>query len=139
MTSDNEGNPASFPGSASADRVAPIAGLSSDLATFQTGIGQLQGMLAAYGGDARSLQAAFLQVQQHYQESLSPALLADAYGDRYQPWHTEISRSLRLLGMDVAFLQTALRSPTAQKRRSQMQQRLQALLTLCAGLAEHLP
>jgi hypothetical protein len=107
------------------------ADLPSALTDFVAGLTALQTQLTCSNPDGRSLSALFLMVQQHYQQGLSPALQEASH---HQPIHTEINRSLRLLGMDVAFLQSAQRSLTAQKHQAQMQQRLADLLILCQGL-----
>jgi signal recognition particle subunit SEC65 len=44
------------------------------------------------------------------------------------PFQTEMNRALRLLGIDVTFLQSAQNPMTVQKRQAQMRQRLRQLL-----------
>ncbi|RZM78605.1 heterocyst frequency control protein PatD [Leptolyngbya iicbica] len=84
--------------------------------------------------DGRSLQQQFLQAQQLYQTQLLPTLMATPSAERLLSYQTEINRALRLLGMDVAFLQSAKNSLTLQKRQAQMQKQLQTLLEFCQGL-----
>ncbi|MEM6715675.1 MAG: heterocyst frequency control protein PatD [Cyanobacteria bacterium P01_D01_bin.6] len=84
--------------------------------------------------DGRSLQQEFLQAQQLYQTQLLPTLVDSPTAERFLAYQTEINRALRLLGMDVAFLQSAKNALTLQKRQAQMQQRLKTLLEFCQGL-----
>ena len=84
--------------------------------------------------DGRSLQQQFLQAQQLYQTQLMPILVNSAAAEGFMAYQTEINRALRLLGLDVAFLQSAKNPLTIQKRQAQMQQRLKTLLEFCQGL-----
>ncbi|MEL7314302.1 MAG: heterocyst frequency control protein PatD [Cyanobacteria bacterium J06559_3] len=88
--------------------------------------------------DGRSLQQDFLTAQQLYHQQLLPTLMASPKATALMTYQTEINRALRLLGMDVSFLQTAKNPMTVQKRQAQMQQRLQTLLEFSRGLAERL-
>ncbi|MGF1522526.1 MAG: heterocyst frequency control protein PatD [Leptolyngbyaceae cyanobacterium] len=88
--------------------------------------------------DRRSLQQDFLTAQQLYQQQLLPTLMASPTATALMTYQTEINRALRLLGMDVSFLQTAKNPMTVQKRQAQMQQRLQTLLEFSRGLAAQL-
>ena len=88
--------------------------------------------------EGRSLQQDFLTAQQLYQQQLMPTLMASPAAASLMTYQTEINRALRLLGMDVSFLQTAKNPMTVQKRQAQMQQRLQTLLAFSRGLAEQL-
>jgi hypothetical protein len=100
-------------------------------------IEQLTGLQTSAQGapvDGRSLQQEFLQAQQLYQTQLLPALMDTPTAERFQSYQTEINRALRLLGMDVAFLQSAKNAMTIQKRQAQMQQQLKTLLEFCQGL-----
>lgn len=101
----------------------------------------LEGLKSSAGRanvDARSLQQDFLTAQQLYQQQLLPTLMASPAAASLMTYQTEINRALRLLGMDVSFLQTAKNPMTVQKRQAQMQQRLQTLLEFSRGLAEQL-
>jgi hypothetical protein len=78
--------------------------------------------------DAPQLQAQFLAAQQHFQHQVLP--LGDAY-PMGQPALTEMNRTLRLLAMDVAFLQAARQPITAQQRQRQIGEKLEQLLGFC--------
>lgn len=95
--------------------------------------------LYARGGqaqmDGRSLQQVFLEAQQLYQQQLLPTLSSTPIAAT-QSYQTEINRALRLLGMDVSFLQAARDPMTAQKRQAQLRQRVQTLLDFSRALGE---
>ncbi|MEM0981528.1 MAG: heterocyst frequency control protein PatD [Cyanobacteria bacterium P01_H01_bin.58] len=88
--------------------------------------------------DGRSLQAQFLQAQQLYQQGVLPTLRALPSETATLSYQTEINRALRLLGMDVTFLQAAKNTLTVQKRQQQMQQRLNTLLAFSHELRQQL-
>ncbi|WP_204140686.1 heterocyst frequency control protein PatD [Halomicronema sp. CCY15110] len=104
------------------------------LAQFVEQLIGLQNSAQAAQVNGRSLQQQFLQAQQLYQTQLLPTLMASPTAEKFMSYQTEINRALRLLGMDVAFLQSAKNSVTLQKRQAQMQQQLQTLLAFCQGL-----
>lgn len=85
------------------------------------------------------LQSAFLEVQQFFQlhivslEFEEKDTLAESHIQSYQ---TEINKQLRLLGMDVMFLQAARQSATAQQRQAQMGDRLDLVIRYCQTLLE---
>jgi hypothetical protein len=105
--------------------------------TFQQALAQLQSFVSQNNVDGTTLQAEFLEVQQFFQlqiislelDSLNP--VEAAYVQSIQ---TEINKQLRLLGMDVMFLQAARQSVTAQKRQVQMRDRLTQLMQYCEAL-----
>lgn len=88
--------------------------------------------------DGRSLQQQFLQAQQLYQQRVLPTLTALPSEAATLSYQTEISRTLRLLGIDVTFLQAAKNTLTIQKRQQQMQQRLTTLLAFIRELRQQL-
>lgn len=95
--------------------------------------------------EGRSLQAAFLELQQFFQQHLQPQLQAiDLDGSTnktvnlIQSVHTEINKQLRLLGTDVMFFQAARQPMKRQQRQSQMRDRLQTLQTYCDGILAEL-
>ncbi|MGF1459379.1 MAG: heterocyst frequency control protein PatD [Leptolyngbyaceae cyanobacterium] len=104
------------------------------LSTFIQQLTTLQSSTCQANLDSTALQEQFLSVQQLYQQQLLPTLLASTSAEGLVTYQTEISRALRLLGMDVAFLQSARNTLTIQKRQTQMQQRLKSLLEFCQGL-----
>ncbi|HEY9888107.1 MAG TPA: heterocyst frequency control protein PatD [Candidatus Obscuribacterales bacterium] len=84
--------------------------------------------------DGRSLQAAFLTAQQLFQQQLLPTLAMTTTPDVLVTYQTEINRALRLLGIDVSFLQAAHNPTTRHQRQAQMRQRLDTLLDFSRGL-----
>ena len=83
--------------------------------------------------------AQFLQVQQFFQQQVGPLELAEldgAIAPRVQAVRTEMQKELRLLAMDVMFLQAARQSVTQQQRQEQLGDRLEKLLGYCQVLLE---
>ena len=108
------------------------------LNTFITLLEGLKNTVSQANIEARSLQQDFLEAQQLYQQQLLPTLMASPAATALMTYQTEINRALRLLGIDVSFLQTAKNPMTIQKRQAQMRQRVQTLLDFSRGLAEQL-
>ncbi len=116
--------------------------LSLALTLLDELIAVLEGLMQAVERsqvDGRSLQQQFLQAQQLYQQSLLPTLADVPAASALTPYQTEMNRALRLLGMDVTFLQAAQKSLTVQQRQAQMQQRLTDLLAFARQLRQQLP
>lgn len=108
------------------------------LTTFINLLMTLQNTAQGANLDERSLQQQFLQAQQFYQTQLLPTLMASPSAEGLISYQTEINRALRLLGLDVSFLQSAKSSVTVQKRQAQMLERLKTLLEFCRGLQDAL-
>lgn len=108
------------------------------LAAFIASLNRLQTSTTQANVDGRSLQQAFLATQQLYQQQLLPTLMESPAAASLVTYQTEINRALRLLGMDVTFLQSAKNPLTQQKRQAQMQQRLKTLLEFSQGLQAEL-
>lgn len=106
---------------------------------FWQALQRLTAIATQQNPDAQTLQEQFLAVQQFFQVQLvSLALegLNPAQAAQVQSYQTEINKQLRLLGMDVMFLQAARRSATAQQRQAQMQERIGLLGKYCDALLE---
>jgi len=108
------------------------------LQSFIENLKVLQTSAATANVDGRSLQQQFLETQQLYHQQLLPTLVESPAAASLITYQTEINRALRLLGMDVTFLQSAKNPVTQQKRQAQMQQRLQTLLEFSQGLQAEL-
>jgi hypothetical protein len=108
------------------------------LAAFIEALQGLQEQATQSNIDGRSLQQQFLVAQQLYQQQLLPSLVETPAAATLVTYQTEINRALRLLGMDVTFLQSAQNPMTQQKRQAQMQQRLKTLLEFSEGLQAEL-
>lgn len=105
--------------------------------TFERALQRLKGETTRPHPDCTTLQSDFLDVQQLFQlriSSLNLEVLDPAIAARLQSVHTEIHKQLRLLGMDVAFLQAARQSITTQQRQAQMRDRLHIILQFCNGI-----
>jgi hypothetical protein len=75
-------------------------------------------------------------MQQIFQQQV--LTLSQDSADHLQPLFTEMNRVLRLLGMDVAFLQTARQPQTRHQRQHQMLTKLTQLTAFAASLQQHL-
>lgn len=83
-----------------------------------------------------TIQPAFQAVQQAFQDILNLGLdgLDPAQAANAQSYYTEINKQLRLLSMDVMFLQASRQTATSQQRQQQMSDRLERLLSYCEAL-----
>ncbi|MBW4484792.1 MAG: heterocyst frequency control protein PatD [Tildeniella torsiva UHER 1998/13D] len=106
--------------------------MKNALETLRSHLQTLVDLAQTANPDGHALQAQFLLAQQHFQHQMLP--LGDDLPSA-QPVLTEINRTLRLLAMDVAFLQAARQSTTAQQRQRQMVEKLGQLLNFCEALA----
>ncbi|MEA5450892.1 heterocyst frequency control protein PatD [Leptolyngbya sp. CCNP1308] len=103
------------------------------LETLRSHLQTLMALAQSANPDGGALQAQFLLTQQHFQHQMLP--LGDDLPSA-QPVLTEMNRTLRLLAMDVAFLQAARQSTTAQQRQRQMVEKLGQLLSFCEAMAQ---
>lgn len=86
----------------------------------------------AFNGSA--LQQSFQATQQHFQQQiLLPSMNLDL-PPLVRSAQTEINRILRLLSLDVAFLQSARQPETQSQRLQQVGDRLTRLQEFCDGL-----
>lgn len=84
--------------------------------------------------DAIRLHQSFLEAQQFFQQqivSLDAGDLEAGDESRVRSYQTEISKQLRLLGMDVKFLQAARQEETVKARQIQLLERLKMLQGYC--------
>jgi hypothetical protein len=104
---------------------------------FQSDLTVLETMISQGNPDEHQIYQDFLRIQQIFQLQIVPAVSdqeAATGSGQGQPILTEMNRTLRLLGMDVAFLQTARQAVTRQQRQRQMGDRLRQLQQFCQGL-----
>ena len=107
--------------------------MQNALETLRSHLQALVGLAQSANPNGRVLQAEFLLAQQQFQHQLLPL------GEDLpiaQPVLTEMNRTLRLLAMDVAFLQTARQSTTTQQRQQLLLEKLGQLLTFCQALEQ---
>jgi hypothetical protein len=104
---------------------------------FQNALRQLKITVTRSNPDLASLHADFLEVQQMFQlrimdtdlDQIDPAVVSQV-----QSYQTEINKQMRLLGMDVMFLQAARQPTTTQQRQAQMGDRIDTLIRYCDAL-----
>lgn len=103
---------------------------------LQQRFGQLQALVTQSHPDTGALKAEFLTVQQFFQLQILSLEHPneEPVASRIQSLHTEINKQLRLLGVDVSFLQAARQPTTQQQRQAQMRDRLTILMGYCEGL-----
>ncbi|NJN85474.1 MAG: heterocyst frequency control protein PatD [Leptolyngbyaceae cyanobacterium SL_7_1] len=106
---------------------------------FHRALKTLQTIATQANLNGTSLQTAFLEVQQLFQLHIASADLAPldpAIATKLQSLLVEINKQLRLIGVDIMFLQAARQPPTAQKRQKQLSDRLQLLSSYCTAIRE---
>ncbi|MBM0742036.1 heterocyst frequency control protein PatD [Phormidium sp. CLA17] len=89
--------------------------------------------------DVASLKASVADLQVFFKthiRMLNSDELDAALAHQVQSFNVEIDKQLRLLSMDVMFLQAAKQASTADQRLNQMRDRLTLLLRYCDGLLE---
>ncbi len=95
--------------------------------------------IAQGGCNCAQLKAALMHLQTLFQtqtQSLELDDLDPSLAHQVQSFNVEIDKQLRLLGMDVMFLQAAKQVATREQRLNQMGDRLTLLLRYCNGLLE---
>ena len=105
---------------------------------FKQALEQLQQTADSTHLDALRLLSGCQTVQQFFQQqvvSLDGDLDPDSEA-RVRSYQTEMSKQLRLLGMDVIFLQAARQPETASCRQQQMSDRLKTLIGYCDALLQ---
>ena len=83
------------------------------------------------------LRSALTELQKEFQGeicTLNLDDLSDSEAHRVRSIWVEIDKQLRLLGMDISFVQAARQPETLQKRLAQMQERLKMLMSYCEAL-----
>jgi glutathione S-transferase len=103
--------------------------------SFQRELLQFQNTLQKRENSS-ALQKAFQELQQSLQSllALDNSQLDAASAAKLQSYQTEMSRLMRLLGMDILFLQAARQSATADQRLQQASDRVERLLQYCEAV-----
>lgn len=103
---------------------------------FQQALRLVQQTATATQVDAPQLQQNFRTAQQLFQQQILSLNLSDLAADepRVRSYQTEINKQLRLLEIDITFLQAARQPGTATSRQTQILQRVQNLLGYCDGI-----
>jgi hypothetical protein len=89
--------------------------------------------------DPPKLRHAFLEAQQFFQQqvvTLDAGELEPSHEPRVRSYQTEMSKQLRLLGMDVMFFQAARQKETAIARQRQLGDRLKTLISYCDAILQ---
>lgn len=89
--------------------------------------------------DASQLYQKFLEAQQFFQQQILSLDANDLNQDtqaRIRSYQTEISKQLRLLEMDIRFLQAAKAEATATARQIQISDRLKTLQSYCEAIEQ---
>jgi len=89
--------------------------------------------------DTSKLHQRFLEAQQFFQQQILGLDASDLDPDtesRVRSYQTEISKQLRLLGMDVMLLQAARQQETATARQLQLSDRLKTLQSYCEAILQ---
>lgn len=87
--------------------------------------------------DCAALKSEALDIQKFFQTQISSLdldVLEMDVGQRSSAVQVEMDKQLRLLNLDVMFLQTARRSTTQDQRMQQIKERLKILINYCQGL-----
>lgn len=89
--------------------------------------------------DLPKLRHLFLEAQQFFQQevvTLNAGELEQSHEPRVRSYQTEMSKQLRLLGMDVMFLQAARQEETVEGRQRQLSDRLKTLISYCDAILQ---
>lgn len=109
----------------------------SEYQALQQQVEKLQTMLTTSPIAVAALKSAISELQTLFQTnilSISIAELDPQLAQRIQSYQVEIDKQLRLLGMDVMFLQAARQMATVEQRQQQIRDRLNLLLRYCDAL-----
>lgn len=89
--------------------------------------------------DVTKLREIFQQAQQLFKQqiiTLDTSDLAPSIASRVRSYNTEIDRQLKLLNMDLSFLEAARQPATIIARKEQMNSKIQTLTGYCRVLLE---
>lgn len=107
---------------------------------FFTAVVRLQQTAADANLDQTLLRQGFEQLQQLFQQeiltldsdNLDPAIIS-----RMQSFLTELNKQMRLLSIDVTFLQASRQSATTQQRLVAIRSRIETLIGYCNALLQN--
>lgn len=100
---------------------------------------QLEANAKRHEVDALRLRQIFQEAQHFFGQRimrLDASELEPRIESRVRSYHTEIDKQLRLLGVDLMFLQAARQPETASTRKTQVFARIQTLISYCDALLE---
>ena len=105
--------------------------------TLKQLVGELHQTLTLPDSSGLVLKAQSTALQQFFREqvlSLQSDILSPAIQHWVQSYHVEIDKQVRLLSVDILFLQAARQSTTTEERRQQVCDRLGILKRYCDAL-----
>jgi len=100
-------------------------------------LAKLQNLVGQDNLDKVALLARHQELQQffgHLIVALDQAQLSPAEESQVQSYTTEIHKQLRLMGMDITFLQASRSDGTTQMRKKAISDRLQTIMGYCSTL-----
>jgi hypothetical protein len=104
---------------------------------FKQILEQVSQMSSHTSCDGSVLKPKLTELQQFFQDqilSLNADELDSEVEHQVQSYQVEMNKQLRLLGMDVLFLQAAQQAATTKQRRSQVNDRLKTLIRYCEAV-----
>jgi hypothetical protein len=107
---------------------------------FFTSVVHLQQTVADDNPNPTLLRQSFEQLQLLFQQqilSLDSDLLDPSVMSRVQSFLTELNKQMRLLSIDVTFLQASRQSATTQQRLAQIRSRIETLISYCNALIDN--
>lgn len=118
------------------EKALPLA-QQHDYETFRQTLRQVQQMTVSPDANSTLLRSEVTALQQYFHDQLL-RLPIDTLSSATQQWvqsyQVEMDKQLRLLGMDVLFLQAARQTATALQRQQQVCDRLGTLQRYCEAL-----
>lgn len=106
---------------------------------FKQALEQLQQTNCGVQLDTPRLRQNFLEAQQFFQQQIVSLDAGDLDPDtqpRVRSYQTEMSKQLRLVGMDVVFLQAARQEETTKARHHSLGERIQTLISYCDAVLQ---
>ncbi|GAA6621762.1 heterocyst frequency control protein PatD [Scytonema sp. NUACC26] len=112
--------------------------ISEKYNSFATQLKQLHSEIAATQLDATEIRQRTLDLQKFFQQQIIPLVNDDtsSLNRRIQSFSTEMSKQLRLLEIDIMFLQGARQTSTAKGRLDAIGNRLTTLIEYCNAILE---
>lgn len=107
---------------------------------FSAFLAQLQQTVADDNLDPNLVRQSFEQLQIFFQQqiiSLDSDSLDPSMMSRVQSFLTELNKQMRLLSIDVTFLQASRQSATTQQRLTQIRSRITTLISYCNALLDN--
>lgn len=107
--------------------------------SLQKRVEALQTTIAHPSIEVATLKSTVSELQAVFQTEILPISIADLdpqLAQRVQSFQVEMDKQLRLLGIDVMFLQAARQTATVEQRQQQIRDRLNLLSRYCDAVLE---